>query len=473
MAKTADLIDRIIDVVGDRIAESEAKSAAAVTAATAPVTADVASLKDAVSALQADVVLAAENEVTHGDTVRAALAAHGERLKYLDDQRLTMADRLDAAESGETARIDEIAASVDALGTTIQAHAEAAAGIRALVTRAIDLVEVSKASIDAMESGAAGFADAIASQKEAISALAVEVGHQIERSKTEFASEIGAAGVTMSEHVAREIDGVLAAVKAVETDVIGALASERASFAGRLDEQKAMHSDLVAQTTVALDEAAKRIDHVQDFVQDHIDAARVAATEKIDAVARQIDEITAGLTARMSDVEEGGRAIVAAAITEATEKLNAAWDLHSREMAVGLEERFVEMRLSVKDGRAGADGAKGEPGPAGVDGKSFVDYGVHQNNVPYPSGAVVTYKDSMWIAQRDNPGEIPGPGWRLAVSKGKDGKPGPRGEAGPRGTSIEALIWEDKGLVIELSDGTVLTAPMPSWLLAMKEGSGF
>ena len=57
-----------------------------------------------------------------------------------------------------------------------------------------------------------------------------------------------------------------------------------------------------------------------------------------------------------------------------------------------------------------------------------IDRGVFRDDGSYRKGDGVTWGGSFWIAQTDGPDGKPdggGKGWRLAVKKGRDGKPGP------------------------------------------------
>lgn len=66
----------------------------------------------------------------------------------------------------------------------------------------------------------------------------------------------------------------------------------------------------------------------------------------------------------------------------------------------------------------------------------FIDQGVYKADRPYEKGDAVTWAGSLWIAQRDT---VDRPetsdAWRLAVKKGKDGKPG--AAAAPRSETVK------------------------------------
>ena len=80
----------------------------------------------------------------------------------------------------------------------------------------------------------------------------------------------------------------------------------------------------------------------------------------------------------------------------------------------------------------------------------------------YRAMDVVAFNGSEWRAVCDDPGPLPGDGWRLGA-KGSRGKPGERGETGPPGPQgvpgvgiVEAVV-ADFELILMRSDGTALT----------------
>jgi integrin beta 3 len=131
-----------------------------------------------------------------------------------------------------------------------------------------------------------------------------------------------------------------------------------------------------------------------------------------------------------------------------------------------------EKGLDGAQGREGRDGVDGTPGRDGVDGAPgrdgtleqlrpeydgertvtfrregspdpllvcrmpvVLDRGVYQAGQAYEPGDGASWAGSFWIAQRAT-SEKPGDGdtgWRLAVKRGSEGKPGPRGETGEKG----------------------------------------
>lgn len=61
-----------------------------------------------------------------------------------------------------------------------------------------------------------------------------------------------------------------------------------------------------------------------------------------------------------------------------------------------------------------------------------VERGVHRDDREYETGDVVAWGGEAWIAEKDAPDGKPGEGegWRRLVRRGREGKQGPKGEAG-------------------------------------------
>lgn len=128
----------------------------------------------------------------------------------------------------------------------------------------------------------------------------------------------------------------------------------------------------------------------------------------------------------------------------------AGWALDFERRAQGVLERAVDRIPRPADGKDGRDGSDGlgfddlsveqnsERGAVvrfarGSQVKEFqlsfpvvLDRGVYKAESDYQRGDAVTWGGSLWIAQKDAPGDKPGEGdgWRLAVKKGRDGKDG-------------------------------------------------
>lgn len=116
--------------------------------------------------------------------------------------------------------------------------------------------------------------------------------------------------------------------------------------------------------------------------------------------------------------------------------------------------------LGLVVGKDGRDGERGAPGKDGLgwddleeeladDGRTIIrryrrgdevkefrhalavvlDRGVYRDGATYARGDAVSFGGSLWIAQADDVTEKPGPGpgWRLAVKKGRDGRDGKDG----------------------------------------------
>lgn len=88
--------------------------------------------------------------------------------------------------------------------------------------------------------------------------------------------------------------------------------------------------------------------------------------------------------------------------------------------------------------------------------------GLYDPEANYRAMDIVTKDDCEWRAVYDNPGSLPGPGWRRGAGKGKPGQKGERGESGPKGEQgspgISFLAWrvEPKGYTATpiMSDGS-------------------
>jgi hypothetical protein len=78
----------------------------------------------------------------------------------------------------------------------------------------------------------------------------------------------------------------------------------------------------------------------------------------------------------------------------------------------------------------------------GLDGQSPRIRGTYKTGERYTRLDIVALNGSAFIARRDNPGDCPGDGWQLIATAGRAGKPGPKGERGPPGFSIEGWRLE-------------------------------
>jgi hypothetical protein len=125
-------------------------------------------------------------------------------------------------------------------------------------------------------------------------------------------------------------------------------------------------------------------------------------------------------------------------------------------------------------GDVGGLGPKGEPGPQGergLDGYPGEARGLWDAAAQYRAMDVVTHNGSEWRAVRDDPGELPGPGWMLGA-KGVRGRPGEKGSPGDRGAKgdkgdrgadgigVEEMTIADSTLMLLRSDGTVLSCDL-------------
>lgn len=97
---------------------------------------------------------------------------------------------------------------------------------------------------------------------------------------------------------------------------------------------------------------------------------------------------------------------------------------------------------------------------AGRDGISFNVRGTYSPTANYRALDVVTLDHGWFVAKRDDPGEVPGPGWQSGPvgKKGEKGIAGPRGEKGDRGMPAPHWIGvklDGYDLVAVMSDGTI------------------
>jgi hypothetical protein len=112
----------------------------------------------------------------------------------------------------------------------------------------------------------------------------------------------------------------------------------------------------------------------------------------------------------------------------------------------------LELKLAEAVGALNALRGKGVPG-------SFNVKGTFDANAVYNYLDVVAFNGSSWVATRDRPGEVPGPGWQLLSSAGKRG---PRGDRGPVGRDgADAPTWRSvsfdpkkNAFLVRLSDGS-------------------
>ena len=79
---------------------------------------------------------------------------------------------------------------------------------------------------------------------------------------------------------------------------------------------------------------------------------------------------------------------------------------------------------------------------------------------------IVAFNGSEWRAIKDDLGPLPGPGWMLGA-KGTRGRPGERGKDG---LSVKALDLVGYSLVLQLTDGTRLSANLLPLLERFERG---
>ena len=91
---------------------------------------------------------------------------------------------------------------------------------------------------------------------------------------------------------------------------------------------------------------------------------------------------------------------------------------------------------------------------------------------------MVALNGGSFISLRDDPGQCPGDGWQLLVTRGKPGPKGDDGQRGPAGPpgrdgapgqSVVSLVVDDTGLLrLTNGDGTEVEADFYPVLRAIK-----
>lgn len=103
-------------------------------------------------------------------------------------------------------------------------------------------------------------------------------------------------------------------------------------------------------------------------------------------------------------------------------------------------------------------------GGNGADGRSFTVRGTWSPDNTYEQFDVVVLNGASFVARKDDPGACPGDGWQLSASQGKRGQPGEpggrgvKGDAGPR---VESIQIDDQGLLtLTNADGSTVTCDL-------------
>jgi hypothetical protein len=107
-----------------------------------------------------------------------------------------------------------------------------------------------------------------------------------------------------------------------------------------------------------------------------------------------------------------------------------------------LERKVKDLELQLAEARGALNVLRGKEAPG-----SFNVRGTFDPATVYNYLDVVAFNGSSWIATRDRPGEVPGPGWQLLSSAGKRGprgEPGPPGAPGKEGRFPPARVWCDQ-----------------------------
>lgn len=99
----------------------------------------------------------------------------------------------------------------------------------------------------------------------------------------------------------------------------------------------------------------------------------------------------------------------------------------------------------------------------GADGRSFAFRSAYDPAAVYRGMDVVMCDGSSFVAQADDPGPCPGPGWRLLASKGGKGGRGDKGDKGDRGDDAAGFVGirlDGESLIFDKSDGTALSVDL-------------
>lgn len=204
---------------------------------------------------------------------------------------------------------------------------------------------------------------------------------------------------------------------------------------------------------------------IAGMVRDHVAAALAPLYDEIEHLKAQLDYLAMIPGPAGAPGEAGAPGKDGADGRDGVGLAGALID-HDGNLAVTLSDGTVQT-LGAVVGRDGADGAPGKDGERGAPGfglddfdtempndrtivfkfirddiaechefqfATILDRGVWKEGVTYEKGDAVTFGGSLFIAQAETT-ERPetGPGWRLAVKRGRDGKDGAQGKEGPQG----------------------------------------
>jgi hypothetical protein len=157
-----------------------------------------------------------------------------------------------------------------------------------------------------------------------------------------------------------------------------------------------------------------------------------------DAIGEVIGEITGRLEQRVKAMElqlaetrgaldvlrHGALDVLRAKKGSSTDNVNETIDKIRTDFQEKVKE--IELRLAETIGTVDVLRGKGVPGALHV-------RGTFDSGATYCLNDVVATGGSSWVALKDTPGTIPGPGWQLIASQGKRGVAGEKGDRGERG----------------------------------------
>jgi hypothetical protein len=123
---------------------------------------------------------------------------------------------------------------------------------------------------------------------------------------------------------------------------------------------------------------------------------------------------------------------------------------HVADLETDLQRKIkaLELGLALANGKLTILSGAGVPG-------CFNVRGTHDARSTYNYLDVVAYNGASWVAKKDNPGELPGPGWQLLAAQGSRGGRGERGERGPPGPApvLMGARFSHRGMEIETTSG--------------------
>jgi hypothetical protein len=196
------------------------------------------------------------------------------------------------------------------------------------------------------------------------------------------------------------------------------------------------------------------------------DVNGIIRTEPIET-CRNGDGSTLPVAATVMDAEssagwnawmEGHKALLRGELLEAIAESMVIYVGERDDKIAALERQVRDLELRLAEARGAIDILR--TGRVGLNVRGTFDAGT-----AYNAFDVVMHGGSSWVATRDCPGEVPGPGWQLLASAGKRGERGVRGPQGERGMAAPVLRWISfdsarMALSILMNDGSSTRIPL-------------